>query len=177
MWIWCKFDACGGFAYRSGCMREIKVRVWDKRRKRWIDVAELVVKGDGSISKVIERGTDEHYRLDQIELVEAIGHKDKKRRDIYDGDILKWHRTVGSKARKKEEMGLVEWMGNSFLVTAQVNEDLWRFTYPPQSLSRPEIIGNRYENPELLEIVGRLTVVRASLSELVRTGVCASVEG
>lgn len=137
MVIGAEFDGGAGLAYRSGCMREIKVRVWDKGEKRWVKSAVLVRGDDGGISEVVERETAKSYGTDEVELVLGTGMQDRNGRDIYDGDILKWHRTVGSKARKKEEMGLVEWMGDSFLVTAQVNEDLWRFTYPPQSLSRP----------------------------------------
>jgi len=123
-------------------MREIKFRAWDKVDKiMYCNVQTGIVFDDGSHYDF--RRFVGHQELDDYhkwELMQYTGLKDKNDKEIYEGDVVKEYRNVSK----------IEW-----------NHDYACFGfYEPTSFGRkfitfriePEvgIIGNIYENPELL---------------------------
>jgi uncharacterized phage protein (TIGR01671 family) len=136
-------------------MREIKFRAWDLKSKKMIDSVGLlplqcVIIPDGE-SKVGDMGA---YRKEYVykepdgyEIMQFTGLKDKNGKEIYEGDII----TEGMLA--SDRFGTINYK-------VHFREDLpgcvcfseqpiyWSGSY--YDLSKMEIIGNIYENPEPL---------------------------
>ena len=100
--------------------REIKFRFWDKEEKRFVDL----------------------YRADP-RMQQYTGMKDKNDRDIFEGDIIKYH------DEDEEEPFLYEviW-GDTGFILKEIDGCSWEDFFYQSYL---EVIGNIYENPELLE--------------------------
>ena len=138
-------------------MREIKFRAWDKQNKQmllWVgsyDVGLFGIFADNHIliNHIID--CEDHQELDQspfhidnYELMQYTGLKDKNGKKIYEGDIIKWcvwdHK--------------VEWEKHSASYGAYALSDIidiYSMKLDPHNWMDAEVIGNIYENPELLK--------------------------
>jgi len=117
-------------------MREIKFRAWDNATESMVDALCHDVYG---LDEIIEK-------VSRYSVMQYIGLKDKNGKEIYEGDICKSHQY------KYWQRGVVTWIDSrvSFmliqgdgLIGINDNDGLWN-----EDL---EVIGNIYENPELLE--------------------------
>lgn len=111
-------------------MTEIKFRVWDKHFGRWTEGA-------------LHPGALRHGIImvpsTQV-LMQSTGLKDRNGREIYEGDILgSWFGVGKSRQLLKH---VVE-----FSVSTRTDTSGWLMPHP---LSEFEVIGNIYENPELV---------------------------
>ncbi len=125
-------------------MREIKARGISVDRKEWI-YGYLI--GDNVIVGNIVEFNDEYFNTSFWQKVhtETVGQdtgiKDKNGKEIFEGDIY----NLGD----KRILSVVEWHDSGFMgkqkgtVGSREGLQHWR--------NRIEIIGNIYENPELLE--------------------------
>ena len=125
-------------------MREIKFRAWDKEMEEMHNVDRIQFDVD-EIDVIIKKneGSEHFYAIpfQEIELMQYTGLKDKKGREIYEGDILK---------NSQGYLEKVIFINGSFRVTS--------ITFPNISIyllssygGCIEVIGNIYKNPELLE--------------------------
>lgn len=116
--------------------RLIKFRAWHKKEKRMFIVAEYMppVK-PAFVGAVRDNDLDKDYSLKEVEIMQFTGVYDKKKREIYEGDIFK-----SSTVDYNES---VIFKDGCFV--SDCNEHEFR-TYEDI-----EIIGNIYTNPELLE--------------------------
>ena len=120
-------------------MREIRFRAWDKINEIMcpvliIDFATEQYWLGGNADGVI------HFK--DAELLEITGLKDKNGTEIYEGDILRAIKNCLTK--EGEIIKAVKFEDGCFLsddVALKISVDSFQ----------PEIIGNIYENPELLE--------------------------
>lgn len=113
-------------------MREIKFRAWDDDQKQMLygeDFYSLVVCFDKGFNYLLNKS--------KFKVMQYTGLYDKNGKEIYEGDIVK-----------------VEFPG-LFYGVVEYDPPEWRMRRKSGGLwsfdERPEVIGNIYENPELLE--------------------------
>ncbi len=117
-------------------MREIKFRVWDKEKERLLLVD---IEGMDSGSMNVKDWDDVIYPFDEDDciLMQYTGLKDKNGKEIYEGDIITIY--------EGEIMAEVKFKNGAFCYFYDNEHDFTDFG------NDAEIIGNIYENPELLE--------------------------
>lgn len=113
-------------------MREIKFRAWDTRRKEMEQCYDLYWFEE---NRVHQNG-DFNYILMQY-----TGRKDKDGKEVYEGDIVNY--------RVSRLGGLPEQEVKSQLVHYDGNGNLKMGIYSAWFCHHEEIIGNKWENPEL----------------------------
>jgi len=125
-----------------------KFKVWDKKENQWFIKSEdlkLFIDEDGYLCGYlwdIEKGWNE-TDIDQNRyiIVWYTNLKDKQTKDIYEGDVIKI-RDQG------EELYIIENYETFFRDSGYYEGEMVEDWSSPECL---EIIGNIYENPELLK--------------------------
>ena len=135
-------------------MREIKFRVWD--------VVENEMTLHDSFYEV-QRWNRTKDELLQFEILQYTGLKDKNGKEIYEGDVVFVKRYSPGQTRgsfleltlKDKYRAIVEWdkINPTFVLIEISNRDHVEYDFVCCDLIRLEVIGNIYENPELLEAV------------------------
>ena len=118
-----------------------KHRAWDNWRKR-ISVVDRIYIDTKGVRLYDDFG--EYWRdFRDVELMQSTGLKDKNGKEIFEGDIVKMAKDVYSEPTYYE---VVRHRGGAYrLESKQHGCELWlRHT-------DCEVVGNIYENPELLE--------------------------
>ena len=115
--------------------REFKFRAWDNNLKEMIPVHNINFESKMINIDLVWR------RFDEIELMQHTGEHDDNGVDIYEGDLVK---TID---------GIMEirYMKDSFQcinIHTERNDRLFDYIYN----GCIKVIGNKYENPELLEV-------------------------
>lgn len=122
-----------------------KFRAWDKLGKIMLPVGDV----DTSY-KLVYLEEDNGYRcerdFDEIELMQFTELKDKNGKEIYEGDIVKFTITNGFDY-VVDEYGAVTYKQGAFFIVKDFAEYLISYVYTKEV----EVIGNVYENHELLE--------------------------
>ena len=107
-------------------MREIKFRIWDINARKWL--------------KSFNTNLLDIHEFNLAKIMQYTGLKDKNNKEIYEGDIFH----IGS----KKILYVVEWI-DCGLKGRQIKNKSWiGFDYWKDDI---EVIGNIYENPELME--------------------------
>nr|DAY42623.1 MAG TPA: YopX protein [Caudoviricetes sp.] len=114
-------------------MRKIKFRAWDKLNKEMINFESINFQ-----ERRVYKDTVSYRKFNDIELMQYTGLKDMKGKEIYEGDIL--FETF------REEYFKVVFENGSFRVEVdEYSLDLEDYA------NICEVVGNIYENPELME--------------------------
>lgn len=133
--------------------RERKYKVWDKENKEWIELAgDVFITYMDEMIQVIDGDEFEAKVLENVEIVDYTELKDKKEKEIFEGDICQddggtvvqilWsdHYQWGCKVIK------------GCTLTKGLTFPLWHWDNCKENRYRQlEVIGNIYENPELME--------------------------
>lgn len=122
--------------------REIKFRAWDKENEEMYDVAMIDMETGEVAYTDHPTGYNADALLEQVELMQCTGLKDKNGKEIYEGDIVRID-DLG--------IGIVDYEEGRFAMRRREERFCWpvycRIDHSPFV---PEVIGNIYENPELL---------------------------
>ena len=116
-------------------MKEIKFRAWDKEKNKMLFDFLLTSDGNAGFIDMFERWNT----LWDVELMQYTGVKDKNGKEIYEGDIIKFGKSTFTVKYCKEFASFKKFFSDD-CVTDLINiPELY------------EVIGNIFENPELLE--------------------------
>lgn len=125
-----------------------KTRIWDKTEKV-MHYNDYVLTATGHIAKIQEcsndnsimyfNQTDLDFEKDKI-LMFCTGLKDKNGKLIYEGDILQenWHKYI------------LEWANGAYVIKDIKRGTSYMFT-SGMCIHKSEVIGNIYENEELIK--------------------------
>lgn len=130
--------------------REIKFRVWNKEIKIWED--NYCITKDGSVLLSPSCYDPVITKTNDVVLMQYTGLKDKNEREIYEGDILTDHSKRPTSMREVNgEVIFFEDYGG-YAVAIYSDDYRERYIYELRSIvaKEYEIVGNIYENPELL---------------------------
>jgi len=119
--------------------REIKFRAWDKRAKKWVKSFQLYFPKCELAGNFV---SDE-----DIELIQYTGLKDRVGKEIYEGDVLAPMKNDYSPEYKGDWIMTFD-RGTFLAVSVDDRFETWAPYWTEQQF---EIIGNIYENPELLK--------------------------
>ena len=128
-------------------MREIKFRVWDAKEKQMLEVNHLFNLDNKQPIEVWTNYYEGGYRFnpDKSELMQYTGLDDVHGVEIYEGDVM---RAVPVRRQYPTAFSLKEHVGT--LVIGSQRLTISGKTYDKE-LYDYEVIGNKFQNPELLE--------------------------
>ena len=122
-----------------------KFRAWDKETKTMIDVSLINFEEHSILGGYWEFGQTESIKFDEIELMQSTGLKDKNGKEIFEGDILKSNKYITSVFYERGAYCVKFSRTPNTTVTMNVISFIEKY--------KTKIIGNIYENPELLEVI------------------------
>lgn len=130
--------------------REIKFRGYDSFNQKWVYGYGLhqSIFIDGSSNAYVTAGIREVFIVDKESAGQYTGCKDANGKEIYEGDIVSsWSKGVQGKGVVKQRVD-----GLWIIYPAFSKGEIWGLCPNQEGISTVEVIGNMYENPELLEV-------------------------
>jgi len=152
-WVYYGFcPSCGTTAKKYNnnkeeTMWELKIRAWDIEEKRMRKVEVLTYwKGRATVWRFWDEANElpkNPYNPERFILMRYIGHKDIKKNEIYEEDIIRWYPNRPKNHRDE----IVEWDESRlcFILGGWYENDF------PDTEKYCKIIGNIYDDPELVK--------------------------
>lgn len=116
-------------------MNRLRFRVWDKVAEDMFIPEALEQDKYGKVTGIFSKGT--MFSIEDFELLQSTGLLDKNGKEIFEGDILKY----------RDEYRVVEMYDGAWISRAGEK----RLIVKMAVLSGAKIIGNKFENRELLD--------------------------
>ena len=132
-----------------------RFRAW---HKTWEEIGKVkrIRFDDGNVTKVLfvgkKFGVNEN--IEEIELMQSTGLKDKNGKEIFEGDIVKRYRSPFFKAEWEYQIETVVKREACLVLGKKFGKNFATISFglPFTKNDLLEVIGNIYENPELLEV-------------------------
>ena len=124
--------------------REIKFRAWDKKFNTMFPTECIEFYGWGQINIIDEEGDSEER---DVVLMQYTGLKDKNGKEIYEGDVVRFKYTPSSLTK-----AIIEYDEESiaFKLEVKESEEWCKHSCYLEPRCQIEVIGNIYENPNLV---------------------------
>lgn len=139
-------------------MREIKFRVWDNENKEMLELEELNYEyGQPAIRTTMY---SDYFGTDDMVLMQYTGLKDKNGVEIYEGDILKIPEWLWEDEQEycvciyQQENEVCDVYGFGLYIKDGYSGK-YKVRVPSDEWDEFEVVGNIYENPELIEKEGK----------------------
>ena len=143
-------------------MREIKFRAWDKLNKEMFNVESINFQ-----ERKVYRDIVSYRNFNDIELMQYTGMKDVTEKEIYEGDVVKLiHTGIEISADRLEDLkrfvGIIKYENGIFKIV-KTEKSLIESKYFEMEQKKVseifiysklydlEVVGNIYENPELIK--------------------------
>ena len=130
-----------------------KFRAWHKTWEEMGKVKRIRFDDDATVTTVLFIGKDlgVNAKIDEFEIMQSTGLKDKNSKEIFEGDIIAievddTETPINARVYQNSKIGVL--MFHVF----EDNEDVPMVELLEDNSVAFEIIGNVYENPELLEV-------------------------
>lgn len=131
--------------------REIKFRAWNSDDLKMECPLVFAFCMDGNFKPLI-KCADDNMAYKDYPIMQFTGLTDKNGKEIYEGDIVKWENDVSEGYKRvKSGKGVIKWNKDycMFDVSFMTNIQATQY-FMIDIISTLKIIGNIYENPELL---------------------------
>ena len=130
----------------------LKYRAWDKHGQKMFANDELII-WNGNVyandSKKLTCNNLKGWSIDDEYLMQSTGLRDKNGKEIFEGDIVQFEDCYTETDFLYVNTGIVEWSQGSFTITNRDSVEMGDLL--DGEFLDVTIIGNVYENPELLE--------------------------
>lgn len=129
-----------------------KFRAWMKSLKWMCDVTNISF--DSKLVDICQQGDTERcteisVEFDEIELMQSTGLLDKNNKEIFEGDVVRQVRTQPT-TENEVIIGVVTMIEGAWLI---MNDNEQLASYLWSETDENEIIGNIYENKDILEVI------------------------
>ena len=125
-----------------------KYRVWDKELQTMLDVSLIDFKKGVLVGEHWEFGETNFMSFDEIVLMQSTGLFDKNNKEIFEGDVVRQVRTQPT-TENETITGVVTMSEGAWLI---MNDNEQLASYLWSETDENEIIGNIYENKDILEV-------------------------
>ena len=129
-------------------MREIKFRAWDKSNEEMLEVENLSFNDMTDKVEIRTRIYSDYFNDEEMILMQYTGLKDKNGKEIYEGDIVTAIINIDFEEDLNIRGSVIYDDGETCYKAITKENDEYTLGW----LDYLEVIGNIYENPELLEV-------------------------
>lgn len=130
-----------------------RYRAWDKNLKTMYEVDDIMSidfgKSEISVETLFFERTN-YYKFDDIVLMQSTGLKDENGKEIFEGDIVKV--TDGDERTNFPDGGIGTICGLDGIFMWYIDGQVHNGLFDISQEYYIEVVGNIYENPELLEV-------------------------